>query len=193
MLRTAGCLGFLLALAAVGMFVRTIEFERSRSWVNGALAAVAAAASLYFLRALIGGIRDTTAARIVPYFQARLGLDASSPFSRGAALARHCRSLDELGTRLGVAPISAFGFNDDAAGERVTWYLSSAGLETVVALKNHLQTAAHDEELLRDLAALEAALEEAAKQEVSFCFILRPGRDEFISPPEMDRREGSFW
>jgi hypothetical protein len=33
----------------------------------------------------------------------------------------------------------------------------------------------------------------AALVATSFCFILRSGKDEFISPPEMDRRQGSFW
>ncbi|HET7434350.1 MAG TPA: hypothetical protein VFN10_06505 [Thermoanaerobaculia bacterium] len=91
-----------------------------------------------------------------------------------------------------MAPLSAFGFADDAAGESLQWHDSAAGLATVVALKQSLETTGGDDELVHDLAAIATALDVAAKQDVSFCFILRSGRDQFISPMEMDRRAGSL-
>ena len=188
--RTIGCLGFLLTLAAAGVVAQTLEFTHSRSWLNALLAIVAAAATLFFLRALMIGIRDATIVRIVPYFQSPLRLGTASPFSRGAALARHYNQLDQLAIQLRVPPISTYGFHDDAAGQRVQWHPSPAGLQTITALKPH---AAHDPQLLDDLTAIESALQEATRKNVPFCFILRSGTDAFISPVEMDRREGSFW
>lgn len=137
---------------------------------------------------VIGGVRDSMRARIVPYFESRIG--RHDAFRHGAVVARRCASLDELCLARGVRPISSFGFADDIRGERVVWYDASEGLLTI----RELVAAVHEEILLgEDLRAMEQALLRASEEDIRFCFILRNGMDHYISPMEMDRRVGSFW
>ncbi len=137
---------------------------------------------------VIGGVRDSMRARIVPYFESRIG--RHDAFRHGAVVARRCASLDELCLARGVRPISSFGFADDIRGERVVWYDASEGLLTI----RELMAAVHEEILLgEDLRAMEQALLRASEEDIRFCFILRNGMDHYISPMEMDRRVGSFW
>ena len=170
----------LAGLAALGAF---LAFRDGRSWFDLFCALGAFAAFLFFLWTLGSGIRDSTVARIVPCFQRPLGLGTASPFSRGAALARHCEELDKLASEMSVAPISAFGFGENE------WHSAASGLDTITKL----ETRVDDNEVLQDLAAIEAALRRAVEQDVPFFFVLRSGFDRFISPVEMDRRKGSFW
>jgi hypothetical protein len=194
---TMGCLGFMVILAGAGVFTRIGEFSHGRSWYDLLAAGVAGAAFVFFSVALVAGIRDSQRGRIVPYFRRRLGIKGLAPFNTGETLAHQCEYIDQVARELGLAPISSFGFADDAQGGRVSWHSSEEGLRTVTALRNHFikatPRAPHHARLAEDLAAIEKALEEAVKQEVPFAFILRSGGDKFISPPEMDRRQGSFW
>src|SRR2546423_1512443 len=125
---TLGCLVPLLALALAGVVGRLRWFRQTRSWIDIALAAVALAFAVLWIRSIGAGIADSLVSRIVPYFRRRVGLRGLMPFKGGEALARNCRSLDELASRLGVEPLSSFGFADDRRGETLQWHDAEAGL-----------------------------------------------------------------
>ena len=182
---TIGCTGFMLALAAAGVVGRLAEFRRSGGWLELALAALAGAAFVFFCVVLVSGIRDSLVARIVPYFDTRLGLEGLGPFSRGAAVARHCKELDALAAQGGIRTIWSFLDRE--------WHPCAAGLEAIAALLQLSLDLPDRGEIVKDLEAIESALAEGARQGRSFYFVLREGRDKFISPMEMDQRKGSFW
>ncbi len=132
--------------------------------------------------------RQTT---IAPYFQKKLG-DIHT-FAQGHAIARNCQLLDELALRAGLTPLSAFGFNDDLAGEQLTWHKAEQGLATVAgllsALKESPDRRTDHEQLLKELAAVHHALQRAFDHGVEFCLLLRTTG--FTSGQEWEVRKGS--
>lgn len=187
-----GSIAFLcifLGLSGIGAVLRMQLFLDGRAWGDLVLSLVCAGVFIFFTCALITGLRDISIARVVPYFHRRIGLRVLGPFQSGAALARNCEMLDRIAADSGVPPLSSFGFEDDLAGEAVTWHSPSAGIETV----ERLLVVVDDDAIRRDLEAMLEALRAAQKQDILFALILRTGTDSFISPVEMDRRTGSFW
>lgn len=174
---TACFLAPLLALAGSGLYFRTIAFWRTHSWIDVAAVAFCLLWIVIWSRALVSGITDAFIFRVVPSFERRVGLKELSPFSSGRQVARNLGELDRRAISLGVAPISSFGFDEKQ------WFDANDGLRTVRVL----------EDAEPELGAIAVALEKAAEQGIRFCFVLRQGGDEFISPMEMERRRGSFW
>lgn len=127
----------------------------------------------YLLR---NGIYAALHPRIVPCFQQRLG-DINT-FQSGREIAKHCQALDEAAIRLGLTPLSAFGFGDSFFGGKPTWHPAEDGLMTVVHL---LQYVCESEEasfpnrakLFRELSAVEEALQKAASRGIMFCLHLK--------------------
>lgn len=155
-------------------------------------AALLAAAFLYGLLGASASYWDSTHASIVPYFQSPV--PGPSTFCTGEALARHLGELDELAIRLGILPLSAFGFPDDLAGETLAWHDPAWGLETVSSLLERLRDepglVKRAAAVIADLELIEARLAEACRAGVPFCFLLRLGRS--TSGHEMSLRKGHF-
>lgn len=132
--------------------------------------------------------KETT---IVPYFQKQLG--EIHTFAQGHAIAKNCQKLDELALRAEFTPLSAFGFNDDLAGEELTWHAAQQGLATItgllLALRQSSQRCAQHEQLLNELTAVQHALQRASDQGVPFCLLLRTTG--FTSGQEWEVRKGS--
>lgn len=140
----------------------------------------------------LGGLYDTWRyVRIIPYFRQQVG-DIDT-FLAGEALAQSCSQLDAAAIAAGVQPLSAFGFNDDLFGERLTWHRADDGLNTVLALCNALTTEnltlPDTDSVLEDLRKLEHALSRAAEQDIPFCLLLRHGNS--TSGHEWDVRQGT--
>jgi hypothetical protein len=137
--------------------------------------------------------------RIIPYFNLHLNAkgETSAAFRAGFRVALNLEFLDQLCAEIGTVPLSRFGFSDDAYGQEVVWHLPAEALLTVSGLIERLasldgQTPA-DPYLISDLEKLAAALRKAIEAGASFCLVLRDGADDYISPTEMDRRQGFFW
>jgi len=182
-------LSIFLGLSGIGAFLRMQLFLDAGAWSDLVWGLICAAVFLFFAWTLISGLREISIARIVPYFHRRTGVRGLGSFKKGAALARNCRMLDGIAAGAGVPPLSAFGFEDDLAGEAVTWHSPAAGIATIERLLSIVE----DEDIRSDLEAVLRALWEARKQDILFALILRNGTDGFLSPGEMDRRAGSFW
>jgi hypothetical protein len=190
-----GCSSPFVLLAGTGALFHGLAFLYDRSLLSALGFLVCGGFLALFLWGLIAGILDSFKARIVPYFRQYIG-DIHT-FSGGEALARNCRQLDQLANDLHLTTLSAFGFNDDQAGEQVAWHDPGQGLETVTGLLRKVReqpnALADAEAVAAELDNLAAALRKAQEKGVSFCLILRSGMDRFISPVEMDSRQGKFW
>ncbi|MFQ5779726.1 MAG: hypothetical protein ACE5HN_02930 [Nitrospiria bacterium] len=140
-----------------------------------------------------GGIPETVEVRILPYFKERVG--NTETFLYGQGIARRVVLLDALAEKLGLSPISAFGYNDNFLGEDVTWHDAEDGLKTVSGLLDHLRGNPRlmddADRIIRDLTRTETALREAHGKSIQFCFLAREGST--TSGLEMDRREGTFF
>jgi hypothetical protein len=121
---------------------------------------------------------------VVPYFQSRVG--EIETFGNGRHLARAMNGLDDRARSLGVVPLSAFGWNDDLAGESLVWHAPDDGLKTVDALlaEEQLEPGVRD-----DLERIAHALRRAADKRIRFCLLLRHG--DVTSGAEWDVRQGT--
>jgi hypothetical protein len=135
--------------------------------------------------------------RIVPYFARRLeeyGGPTSAAFAGGRSLFLELAALDALAERLGVAPLSAFGFPDDHYGQEVRWHPASEGCQSADALRQNLAGLGAAPELASDLDALSAVLHAAADREVAFALVLRlHAKDSLQGVMTREDRQGSFW
>lgn len=190
---TLGCLTPLLALATTGLVLRTLAFRETRSFFDLAAAVFCLVFVAVWIGAIWSGVRDSFVARIVPYFEGRVGLASAQSFAAGLALARNAERVDQLASSLGIEPISSFGYADDGA----SWYEAAMGLRVIVRLREALESGVvtwDDAAAVRDdLLHIEQALAAADGRGIRFCFVLRSGRDHFISGREMSVRAGSFW
>ena len=125
-------------------------------------------------------------ARVVPYFEKSLG--DGPPLASGAELAKHSQRLDELAVLADATPLSSFGFNDDLAGEAVTWHEPALALATVRALSAKLSDA--ESALKRDLEQLAEALNRAAARRIRFALLLRTSYG--LTGDEKAKRRGSL-
>jgi hypothetical protein len=130
-------------------------------------------------------------ASVCPYFERRVGnIDT---FGRGGALARRHRELDALAGRLGVAPLSHFGFADDLEGETLVWHDPTDGLATVdallAALRADVSLRRGQPRVVADLVRVADALEKARLKGIRFCLLYRPGGG--TSGQEWDVRKGT--
>jgi hypothetical protein len=131
-------------------------------------------------------IRALLFPRIVPYFEKSLGEPA--PFAGGVALARQSQQLDELALSAGVTPLSSYGFNDDFAGQVVTWHEPALALASVRAILPKLSP---DEARLRhDLELLTESLNRAAARRIRFALLLRTTHA--VADAEKEKRQGSL-
>jgi hypothetical protein len=136
--------------------------------------------------------------RIVPYFRRELGElrgATMAAFPRGRGLYREIVALEQLAGRLGVTPLSAFGFAYDHYEQEVTWHPAPEGLRTVEALRQGLDahlSAAPD--VAEDLAALASVMRIAADQGVDFSLVLRlHAKDSMQVVCTREARQGGFW
>jgi hypothetical protein len=136
--------------------------------------------------------------RIVPYFRRELGEyrgTTMAAFPRGRGLYREIVALERLAGRLGVRPLSAFGFGYDHYEQEVTWHPASEGLKTVEALQRGLGAqlpAARD--VADDFTALASVMRIAADQGVDFSLVLRlHARESMQVVCTRESRQGSFW
>jgi hypothetical protein len=136
--------------------------------------------------------------RIVPYFAREIGPypgASAAAFRRGHDLYRHSAALERLAGRLGVTPLSAFGFGDDLVGQPVRWSAAADGLRTVTALHAAVAADAAADAVAGDLDALARALRSAAEHGVGFALLLRVGGGDLQSAAifEPRARIGRFW
>ena len=128
---------------------------------------------------------------ICPYFERKVG-DIET-FGRGRALLRQHRALDDLARRLGVAPLSDFGFADDLDGETLVWHDPADGLVTVNALLLALSEGGCDirqkASIIADLRKVADALGKACEKGIRFCLLYRPG--DGTSAQEWEVRKGT--
>jgi hypothetical protein len=142
---------------------------------------------------LLKNSRENLICRIVPYFESRVGFGKMHAFSSGIEMAKQCRVLDILASKIGVSPLSAFGFKDDRDGQKLIWHNPADGINTIVRLKEQLQNNPEASLLIQELDLLQNNLELARDKNIKFCLLIRSGLDKFITPMEMDSRKGSFW
>jgi hypothetical protein len=149
-----------------------------------------------------GAWGDWRICTIVPYFERKRGGPDPiypKPYNRyrlpGSFLAINCQRLDELTVRLGVKPISYFGFNDDLRGEELHWHDANEGLATLDALLAAVSSKPLEfpegENLLQDMEGVRFVLKDAVDKGIRFCFLLREG--EGRSGAEDETRTGSMW
>ncbi|MEO6184127.1 MAG: hypothetical protein ABIP76_13470 [Verrucomicrobiota bacterium] len=181
-----------LSLPTIGICLYFQWLVEEIKWINISGLVLCTGALIYFgWFQLLKNLKEKFYCRIVPYFERRLGVSEDA-FETGIELCRRCRMLDELATQAGVATLSSFGFRDDQDGQKLKWYDASDGLQTVEKLIRPIEVSS-SLSLLSDLKKLEHVLQEAQKQKIQFCLIVRAGLDKSISPLEMDNRKGYFW
>lgn len=119
---------------------------------------------------------------IHPYFEKPVAsgerpVASGAAFRGGEALARNLEPLDALADEVGIAPLSAFGFEDDFFGEQLTWHAPEEGLKTVLALLDSLKEqpgrVCDLKGVTNDLKKIASALEDARKRSIRFCFLVR--------------------
>lgn len=136
--------------------------------------------------------------RIVPYLAREVepyGGPTSVSFQRGRGIFLAMAPLEELAGRLGVTPLSAFGFADDYYEQPVVWHPASAGLRTVEALRGGLPADLRSiGRLVGDLDALASVLRIALERDAGFSLVIRLyGRESIQAVMTMQARQGSFW
>lgn len=189
----------LIALLSVCAFAGReagTRFLERRTFGSGVTALVLLAAVIFFLWHLLAAVRlnATNRPRIVPYFQTKYfehqaSEESWAAFRRGYDIAAHLSQLDDLTRRLGVAPLSSFGFGDDLLHQGPQWSSIEDGLRTLTALIDAPEAVP----ARSDLATLAAALKKASEHQTSFALLVRYGKDDFISGVEMGKRAGNFW
>lgn len=185
-----------LGLAVPGARAASINFAGTRTLGAGVSAAILIGFSVYLgaYFVVVLWFWPLASARLVPYFEKPLNSTAREAFKRGFALVREFDGLERRASQLGVTPLSAFGFGDDMLGQAVVWHTADDGLKTARALVASFQQEGHDSNLLEDLQALEAALEEAEAAAVRFSFVVRLGSDaNGVQNAELCQRKGAFW
>lgn len=135
--------------------------------------------------------------RIVPYFFRELdtyGGQTMVAFRRGRALYGEIVALDDLARRLGVTPLSAFGFEYDHYDQTVRWHPASEGLRTVEALQAAVGAERLGAAVGEDLQALAHVLRVANDRRVDFSLVLRlHAKDSMQAVCTREHRQGSFW
>jgi hypothetical protein len=194
----------LLSVAAVLALVAFIVVPSLRA--GGAFASTAFAALYlwYFIRTF--RMHTATRPRVVPYFELKYfrsgdpsrktAEESWSAFLSGTGIAADLQRLDDLAGKLGVAPLSSFGFGDDLLKQHPQWSDITEGLRTLSALVAKVREpspVSFDGATVTDLQTLATALEKARETQSTFCLILRHGADNAISGVEMEKRQGSFW
>jgi hypothetical protein len=140
------------------------------------------------LALLISVIRTDHRTSVVPYFDRRVG--GIHSFGQGKHVAASCQRLDQLAMAIGVAPLSAFGFDDDYPWGRVRWHDPMDGVKTMDAVLSQLPTDGAKTPLRIELETIRDALVRAVEAGARFCLILHgPGTNAM----EHDRRKGSFF
>jgi hypothetical protein len=193
-------------LWTIGFCAPFVGFSAIGIWCYGQLSldnptVIYVAGFLFFLAAfifftwfwLLKNVKENLTCRIVPYFESRVGFGKTHAFSCGIELAKQCRMLDILASKIGVSPLSAFGFKDDRDGQKLMWHNPSDGINTIARLKENMQEKQDATLLVQELDLVQNNLEQARDKNIKFCFLIRSGLDKFISPVEMDNRKGSFW
>jgi hypothetical protein len=130
--------------------------------------------------------------RVVPCFSQQVGEPlepGGAAFRRGHALFREMGTLDQLAAAASVAPLSTFGFADDAWGGEVHWHPAPSGLATVAALLEGRLA----EDVTADLRALQEALEAANSVDASFALMVRLHGGDMQSAAIFEKRQGRFW
>jgi hypothetical protein len=150
---------------------------------------------------IMRAVRDRAqqaAAHIVPCFDRPLGLGPEDAPAGGYALARHCRFLEELAARRGVAPLTQLGLDDDLDDESPPWRDPQTGMTTVRSLLDEMSgpgtelAEAEKAAIRQELNVLEAALERAEQRGASFRLLLRTSRDTASQPGGLDPSTGSL-
>lgn len=145
-------------------------------------AACAGAVFLFTLLVLSLNLITPDRVRIHPYFEKPVSsvqrpVSTGAAFLSGEALAKELEPLDALASNVGVAPLSAFGFEDDFFGEEPRWYTPEEGLKTVLALLDSLNGQPDGvgdvKGVTKDLKKIADALEDARKRAMRFCFLVR--------------------
>jgi hypothetical protein len=174
--------------AVAALATTTAAHEVLPMWV-AALADAVFVLALVMASASVWSVQRHVA--VIPYFERTVG--EIDTFLAGQALARHLVPLDAMAQGLGLPPLSQFGFNDDLAGEPLTWHDAQEGLATVRALSDCLARQPSQlldpENVMSDLARLAHALQRAKEQEIRFCLLLRYGN--VTSGHEWDVRQGT--
>lgn len=156
----------------------------------GVSAAIFSAAFLYFSWACYRGICNQRKARVLYYFERKLG--QSETWLAGEAYLQHSRQLDEIASRNNFRPLSAFASGDDLVrGEMLQWFCTNEAMDTI---ERHLQDDAVSTlpaTVISDLKKMRDALFLASSKSVKFCFFLRAGTSANVL--EMERRKGTFF
>ena len=149
------------------------------------------ALALLFLSSLVAQLNVAWQTSIVPYFEKSPG--EIETFCQGHQIARNCERLDLLAGELGLTPISAFGFNDDLAGETVEWHAADSALATFQALAAAVAQSPErflkPNKLQKELSAVVDALQKAREKNIRFCLLLRIG--DSTSVQEWEVRKGT--
>jgi hypothetical protein len=183
-----GCVGPFLLASLLGVATAVYGISEHPRW--GELLRLIVF-TFYFGYMLWDAFHTARHSGIGPYFQQRLG-DIHT-FARGLAIARSCQELDELAVKLGLIPLSTFGYNDDFAGEELTWHAPELGLATVsgllTALRANPQTIREPVQVIEELAAVERALQIASDRGIPFCLLLYTAGA--TNSMEWEQRKGS--
>ncbi|MBS0262283.1 MAG: hypothetical protein JSS02_10065 [Planctomycetes bacterium] len=186
-----GCCGpvLLISLGCVGFSAWAL----CQTWGTWELVAVLGFVTWTVLvgSSLIAQVNVAWQTSIVPYFQSEIG--GIESFASGYAVARACQSLDALAAELGLLPLSAFGFNDDWAGEQLVWHAPAEGLATcqglLAALADRPGALPGQERVIRELRRIAAALQKAHEKKIPFCLLLRVG--DGTNAMEWEQRQGT--
>lgn len=186
-----GCLGPFLLACVLGVGAALYGLTETPRWTEWLRLVGLILFTCYFGHILWEALHILRRSGIVPYFQKKLG--EIHTFARGQTIAKSCQALDELAVQLGLKPLSAFGFNDDFAGEELTWHAPEQGLATVSGLLSTLRDSPRlirqQAQVIDELAAIEHALRIACERGVPFCFLLyTAGATNAI---EWEQRQGS--
>jgi len=185
-----GCFGPFFLACSLGVAATIFGFSEPPRWTEWARLVALSGFSCWFALGILSAF-SVAGTTIVPYFQRQLG-DIHT-FARGHEVAKCCQKLDELALRLGLTPLSAFGFNDDFAGEELAWHAPELGLSTVSGLLLALSQGSHisekREQLVTELTAIEDALRKASDRSVPFCLLVRAGGG--TNSMEWEQRKGT--
>ena len=174
--------GVLVAITATGAPAALLGYYAVFSEGPVLAAACAGAVFVYMLFVLCLKLIAPDQIQIHPYFEkpvssAQGRVSTGAAFLSGETLAKELESLDALAANVGVAPLSAFGFEDDFFGEEPRWRAPEEGLKTVLALLDSLDgqpdSVCDVEGVAKDLKKIAAALEDARKRGVRFCLLVR--------------------
>lgn len=179
-----GCLSILLIIALLACVPTLVGVGSVFS------ASFAAAMLIWAVVGTILGNLDSRQARVLPYFERRLG--GIDTWLAGEYLLANSRALDQIAFELGVTPLSEFASGDPLiAGETTAMFDAAPALLTVDALLGAEITRMLGEPVVSDLTRLRAALALAQEQGVRFSLHLRQGNT--ASGYEMDMRRGSYF